>query len=49
MRPCPQDNYTMDVLDDPFQPKGFTHLIGSHPCYTPGKDLVLPLFRGPDR
>ena len=47
--PFPQDNYTADVTDDPFLPKGYTHLIKGHPCYTPGKDLVIPLFRGPDR
>ncbi|GBF96649.1 exostosin-like glycosyltransferase [Raphidocelis subcapitata] len=44
-----QDNYTADVTDDPFLPRGYTHLIKGHPCYTPGKDLVIPLFRGPDR
>ncbi|KIY92264.1 exostosin-like glycosyltransferase [Monoraphidium neglectum] len=43
------DNYTLEVTDDPFQPQGFTRLIGGHPCYTPGKDLVIPLFRGPER
>ena len=44
-----QDNYTAEVEDDPFQPDGFTRLIGRHPCYTPGRDAVLPLFRGPER
>ncbi|KIZ02089.1 exostosin-like glycosyltransferase [Monoraphidium neglectum] len=43
------DNYTADVLDDPFNPKGFVRLIRGHACYTPGKDLVIPLFRGADR
>ncbi|KAI8474753.1 MAG: exostosin-like glycosyltransferase [Monoraphidium minutum] len=43
------DNYTADVTDDPFNPAGFTRLIGRHACYTPGKDVVIPLFRGPDR
>jgi hypothetical protein len=46
---APQDNYTADVLDDPFNPKGFVRLIRGHACYTPGKDLVIPLFRGADR
>jgi hypothetical protein len=44
-----KDNYTAEVTDDPFQPDGFTRLIGKHPCYTPGKDLVIPLFRDPGR
>jgi hypothetical protein len=44
-----QDNYTYEVTDDPFQREGFIHLLRGHPCYTAGKDLVIPLFRGPDR
>jgi hypothetical protein len=47
--PNPQDNYSMEVTDDPLQLEGFTHLLRGHPCYTPGKDLAIPLFRGPDR
>ncbi|GBF90972.1 exostosin-like glycosyltransferase [Raphidocelis subcapitata] len=43
------DNYSMEVTDDPLQLEGFTHLLRGHPCYTPGKDLAIPLFRGPDR
>ncbi len=43
-----QDDYSRDVLDDPFLPEGFTHLIRGHPCYTPGKDLVVPMFTGAD-
>ena len=41
------DNYTIDFTTDPFNPKGFTHLIKGHACYTPGKDLVLPSFKAP--
>ena len=44
-----QDDYSKDVLDDPFVPGGFARLIKGHPCHTPGKDLVLPSFESPER
>ncbi|GBF90959.1 exostosin-like glycosyltransferase [Raphidocelis subcapitata] len=43
------DDYSKDVLDDPFVPGGFARLIKGHPCHTPGKDLVLPSFESPER
>jgi hypothetical protein len=32
--------------EDPKIPD-YRHLMTNHPCYTPGKDLVLPAFRPP--
>lgn len=36
-----------DDRDDPAMPDGFMNAIGSHSCYTPSKDLVLPAFKPP--
>lgn len=44
-----QDDYMHDVKDDPHLPGGYRQYIKGHPCYTPGKDFVLPSFEGPDR
>ncbi len=41
----PQDNYSVDVLDDPLLPGGFHEFINGHECYNPSKDLVIPLWR----
>lgn len=38
-----------DDKDDPHLPGGYQQLIGSHPCYTQGKDIVLPAFKPPPR
>ncbi|GLI60030.1 hypothetical protein VaNZ11_002095 [Volvox africanus] len=40
------DNYTQEYVH-PEQPKGWMHLIQGHPCYTPGKDLVIPALKLP--
>ena len=42
-----QDNYTANVTDDPVIRQGSVAVIGHHPCYTPGKDAVIPLFKNP--
>jgi hypothetical protein len=42
-----QDNYTTDVTDDPKVPQGSVAVIGHHPCYTAGKDAVIPLYKNP--
>jgi hypothetical protein len=42
-----QDNYSHDVRDDPALPQGSLALIGRHPCYTPGKDIVVPNWKMP--
>ncbi|KXZ54467.1 hypothetical protein GPECTOR_4g532 [Gonium pectorale] len=40
------DNYTQEYVH-PRQPDGWLHLIKGHPCYTPGKDLVIPALKLP--
>jgi hypothetical protein len=42
-----QYNYSAESDDDPFLPGGFHQMVLGHPCYTPGKDLVLPALRAP--
>eukprot|EP00775_Hariotina_reticulata_P001698 gene1698-2044_t len=44
-------NYNkLEPLDDPLAPPGgYGAYITNHPCYTPGKDLVLPAFKPPTR
>jgi len=34
-----------DLMHDPFTRLPMASLIGSHPCYDPQKDLILPSFR----
>ncbi|KIZ06152.1 exostosin-like glycosyltransferase [Monoraphidium neglectum] len=43
------DNYTQERRDpaSPLTKDGWTHLITGHPCYTPGKDLVIPAVKAP--
>ncbi|GFR49029.1 hypothetical protein Agub_g11051, partial [Astrephomene gubernaculifera] len=40
------DNYTQEFLH-PQQPGGWLGRIAGHPCYTPGKDLVIPALKLP--
>jgi hypothetical protein len=43
-----QDNYSHPVDDEPLLPNGLLALIGHHRCYTPGKDIVVPIWKSPD-
>jgi hypothetical protein len=43
------DNYTQQqAASDDLLPMPYTQLIGRHRCYTPGKDLVLPVVKTPN-
>eukprot|EP00877_Chromochloris_zofingiensis_P008502 jgi/Chrzof1/3905/Cz13g12240.t1 len=43
------DNYTQERYDSATDElkRGWQHLITGHPCYTPGKDLVIPALKRP--
>jgi hypothetical protein len=43
-----QDNYSRNVEDDPALPQGSLAVIGHHRCYTPGKDIVVPIWKLPE-
>eukprot|EP00891_Asterochloris_glomerata_P004390 jgi/Astpho2/4390/Aster-00009 len=41
------DNYTEEHVSTPWRPSGWRRDIVGHPCYDPGKDLVIPAFKPP--
>ncbi|KAG1671014.1 hypothetical protein FOA52_014258 [Chlamydomonas sp. UWO 241] len=41
------DNYTQEY-EHPLQPGGWLRLLKGHPCFTPGKDLVVPSLKMAD-
>jgi hypothetical protein len=42
-----QDNYTAPVHWPGYQDTDWRALYKGHACFTPGKDLVIPLFKAP--
>jgi hypothetical protein len=42
-----QDNYSVDITNDPGLPQGSLALMGRHRCYTPGKDIAVPSWKHP--
>ncbi|KAK9805353.1 hypothetical protein WJX73_005210 [Symbiochloris irregularis] len=41
------DNYTEEYVHPEWSPDGWLHLIKGHPCYDPGKDLIVPSHKHP--
>ncbi|GFH22909.1 EGF-like domain-containing protein [Haematococcus lacustris] len=41
----PPDNYSHPIIFPGYQDKDWRLNYKGHPCYTPGKDLVIPAFK----
>jgi hypothetical protein len=45
----PPDNYTLEFTWPGYQDTDWRELYKGHACFTPGKDLVIPLFKAPGK